>query len=154
MGNSKQLCKYEETIETKEGTGLINTFIEKIYVFNYGSLLAVLELTSNKIRVITNFDTNMLGKSMNLLARLMLAYQDRNSFQFGNYAGMFGREYVVIIKFTKKRFSPAAVGIARRLIKLIDDEGLLEIQIIIERIVKFLIGEKLIEESTPVVFDS
>ncbi|MHA1676702.1 MAG: hypothetical protein ACTSU6_05940, partial [Candidatus Njordarchaeales archaeon] len=60
----------------------------------------------------------------------------------------------IIIKFTKKRFSPAAVGIARRLIKLIDDEGLLEIQIIIERIVKFLIGEKLIEESTPVVFDS
>ncbi|MGQ4895112.1 MAG: hypothetical protein ACP6IQ_10870 [Candidatus Njordarchaeia archaeon] len=153
MQRLTQLCKCTEIVKEKEGIKVVKSFIEKIYILNYGSLLATLELNDNKVQIVTNFDANMLGKSMNLLARLMLAYKNRNSFQFSSYAGMFGKEYVIIIKFTKKRFSPAAVGIARRLIKLIDDEGLLEIRIIIERIVRFLVGEKLIEESTPVIFD-
>ncbi|MEX2690019.1 MAG: hypothetical protein Q6351_006815, partial [Candidatus Njordarchaeum guaymaensis] len=96
MQRLTQLCKCTEIVKEKEGIKVVKSFIEKIYILNYGSLLATLELNDNKVQVVTNFDADMLGKSMNLLARLMLAYKNRNSFQFSSYAGMFGKEYSVI----------------------------------------------------------
>ena len=123
--------------------------IEKIYIFNYGSLIALLEFHNNHVEIKTSFDSESLGHSMDLLARLMLAHNNstRKHFHLNRFAGSFGREYIVLIKHDSPRQSASILGLARKLANELDKLDIMDVDTASYRVVDILRKNKFLDKN-------
>jgi len=95
-------------------------YIERLYIFNYGGPIAVLEIEDTKIKITTQFaDRNMI-EGMAFVASLIQKYKDLKFFNMKNYVGYLGKTYIAIAYINKTRFAASVLGELRRIVLRLD----------------------------------
>jgi len=97
--------------------------LKRLYVFNYGGPIFVIQINKSKIRIFTRMNHKALLEGMAIVANLVRRYANDKVFVKPPYVGFFGKNYILVGRVTRDRFAAPALGLIRRIVLKLDEFG-------------------------------
>lgn len=114
-----------------------------LYVYTYGGPVLLLVNKDGRLMLLTEFSDRTLLRGMALLARVLKTFQPSPGkfIASGRLVAFFGRHYITMAIPRHPRYSPAVLGLLRRLTETLDAAGVVSVEDVKE-IVRRVLGIK------------
>jgi len=106
--------------------------IHQLYIFDYGSLLAILHFREHGVKIRMIFNEDEMIEGMAIIAGLIRKFHSRKLFIADKFVGYMGREYILVASIKNKSFAPFLLGLLRRITVKLDNIGILPVDTVVQ----------------------